>query len=82
MINTLYIGAGGTKTVSTFANDNEVTHFIKLVEEKAKRDFKLIENEGNTFSEVRTKVHNELIYIYLSRDLEGFENFDTLNLTR
>lgn len=82
MINTLYIGAGGTKTVSTFANDNEVTYFMKLVEEKAKKDFKLIEHEGISFSEVRGKVHNELIYVYLSRDLEGFENFDTLNSTR
>ena len=55
---------------------------MTLVEEKTKKDFKLIENEGKTFSEVRAKIHNELMYIYISRDLEGFENFDTLNLTR
>ena len=82
MIKTQYIGAMGGKTVSTFANDNEVISFMELVEKKTKKDFSLIENEGKTYSEVRANVHNELMYIYLSRDLEGFENFDTLNLIR
>lgn len=72
----------GGKTVSTFANDNEVISFMELVEKKTKKDFNLIENKGKTFSEVRAKVHNELMNVYLSRDLEGFENFDTLNLIR
>lgn len=76
------MGASGGKTVSTFANDNEMMRFVNLVDEKAKKDFKLIENESSNFSEVRAKVHNELMWVYLSRDLEGFENFDTLNLTR
>jgi hypothetical protein len=81
-MNTLYLGAGVTKTVQTFANDNEIIRFRNLVEEKSKMDFKLLENEGKTFSEVSSKVYNELMHIYLSRDLKGFENFDTLNLTR
>ena len=72
----------GGKTVSTFANDNEVISFMELVEKKTKKDLSLIENKGKTFSEVRVNVHNELMYIYISRDLEGFENFDTLNLIR
>ena len=82
MIKTQYIGAMGGKTVSTFANDNEVISFMELVEKKTKKDLSLIENKGKTFSEVRVNVHNELMYIYISRDLEGFENFDTLNLIR
>lgn len=81
-MNTLYLGAGVTKTVQTFANDDEIIRFRNLVEEKSKMDFKLLENEGKTFSEVSSKVYNELMHIYLSRDLKGFENFDTLNLTR
>lgn len=72
----------GGKTVSTFANDNEVISFMELVEKKTKKDLSLIENKGKTFSEVRVNVHNELMYIYISRDLEGFENYDTLNFTR
>ena len=82
MIKTQYIGAMGGKTVSTFANDNEVISFMELVEKKTKKDLSLIENKGKTFSEVRVNVHNELMYIYISRDLEGFENYDTLNFTR
>lgn len=69
---------GGLLTVQTFSNEFEERKFYSMVKNESETIFsqKLPENAGKTFSEVRSKVFDRLMYVYLSNELEGFENYD------
>ena len=70
--------SGGIAGVSTFPNDEELKKFRLLVNSKATDEFnaRLPQNEGKDFSTVRGEVSVRLMYVYISRELEGFDNYD------
>lgn len=69
---------GGNLEVKTFSNEFEERNFHSLVRDKADKIFSqnLPENKGKTIYDIRSKVFDELIYVYLSNELEGFDNYD------
>ena len=69
---------GGSISVDTFPNEYEENKFLQIVNIRATDEFnkRLPENEGKTFSEVRSMVFDALMYVYISRELVGFSNYD------
>lgn len=68
---------GGLVKVQTFPDEFEERKFYSRVKDKSEIVFRqnLPENQGKTLSEIQSKVWQELMYRYISQDLEGFENY-------
>jgi len=69
---------GGLLEVATFSNEFEERKFYAMVNDKSDTIFRqnLPENQGKTLSDIRSKVWQDLMYIYISCELEGFDNYD------
>jgi hypothetical protein len=79
MAHTHHISTGaGFSKVNTFPDEFEERKFYSRVRDKSEIVFRqnLPENKGKTLSEIQSIVWQELMYRYISQDLEGFNNYD------
>jgi len=70
--------AGGSVSINTFSDEWEEKKFHSMVKLRADEEFeaRLPQNKGKDYSAVKSKVFERLMYVYISRELEGFNNYD------
>lgn len=75
---------GGFSKVQTFPDEFEERKFYSMVKDKSEIVFRQNsqENKGKTLSEIQSKIWQELMYRYISQDLDGFDNYDNSSNSR